>query len=191
VPFEGGVVICAVYPDGNPDRPNTCNPPGMDNYSSIDGHTDVQVEFTVKVPLGVRLSGALLRGDIQAASLTADVDANTLDGGITISTTGATQANTLHGSISAVIGSVNWSGLRRFDTEDGNIDLQIPADANVSVKASTLSGAVVSDFPLMTRVTPFGPSSVVSGILGSDGRSLSLSTLHGNIALRQGRASSQ
>jgi hypothetical protein len=119
------------------------------------------------------------------------VDANTLGRGITISTTGSAQANTLRGSITASIGSVAWSGLRRFDTEDGNIDLQMPANANVSVRADTLSGSVTSDFPLMTRPTPFGPSTTASGKLGNDGRSLRLSTLHGNIALRQGPASSQ
>lgn len=43
-PSEGGVVICAMYPDGNASKPNTCNAPGMDSYSSIDNNTDVQVD---------------------------------------------------------------------------------------------------------------------------------------------------
>jgi hypothetical protein len=188
VPFDGGVVICAMYPNSN--KPNLCNPPGMDSYLSADNGNDVQVEFTVKVPMGVRLAASTLRGDIQATALTADVNASTLVGGITLSTAGGAQATTLEGSISASIGSATWSGARFFDTLEGNVDLTIPADANVLVRASTLHGTVMSDFPLTIRTTPFG-FSTASGTLGTDGRSLRLSTDNGNITLRQGPASGQ
>jgi DUF4097 and DUF4098 domain-containing protein YvlB len=104
------------------------------------------VEFTVTVPLGARLRAHTLRGDIQATSLTADVDIATNDGGITISTTGSGQASTLKGSSSASIGNVDWKGLRFFDSGDGDVDLQIPSDANVSVRADAIHGAVQSPF---------------------------------------------
>ncbi len=187
VPFDGGVVVCAVYPDANPNRPNTCNPPGSDNYTSVDPKNDVQVEFTIQVPPGVRLTASGQRGDIQAAGLTADVDATTLSGGISISTSGGAQASTLKGSITAAIGSVSWTGFRRFDTIDGNLDVQIPADASVSVRASALAGTVATDFPLVTRNASFGIG-VATGTLGDGGRWLELSTNNGNISLRQGPA---
>src|SRR5579871_5228752 len=48
VTYDGGVVVCPIYPDANPEKPNTCNPPGKDSYSSVDGNNDVQVEFTIQ-----------------------------------------------------------------------------------------------------------------------------------------------
>jgi len=188
VPYDGGLVVCAVYPDADPNRPNTCNPPGMDNYTSVRDN-DVQVEFTITVPLGVRLTARTLEGDMQATSLTADVDVSTLRGAIMISTSGGAQATTQRGSITASIGKVAWTGLRFFDTGDGNLDLQIPADSNVSVRASAFDGTVTSDFPLMTRSTSFGLFSLAYGTVGDGGRTLLLSTRDGNITLHKGPAS--
>src|SRR5260221_686237 len=36
VPFEGGVIVCALYPDDGVRPPNVCNPPGMDIYLSAN-----------------------------------------------------------------------------------------------------------------------------------------------------------
>jgi len=188
--FEGGAVICAIYPDADSSHPNTCNPPGMDNYLSANNN-DVRVDFTVKVPQGVRLAAHTVNGDIQATSLTAHADAATLTGNITLSTARSAQASTLHGSIGAVIGTTTWTGVQRFDAGQGNLDLQIPADANVDVHASAFRGAIMSDFPLAITPTFGGGSSMASGTLGTGGRLLRLSTFSGNITLRQGPASGQ
>jgi hypothetical protein len=189
LPFDGGVIVCAMYPDGDPDHPNTCNPPGQDNFTSVHDN-DVQVEFTVTVPAGVRFTALASQGDIQATSLTADVNVNTIRGGIAISTTGAAQATTNQGSITASIGTVNWMGVRIFDTIRGDVNLTMPSDANVSVRANTIRGGVMTDFPLTIRPTHFG-ATMADGTLGAGGRSLGLSTNQGNITLRQGPAASQ
>jgi hypothetical protein len=125
-------------------------------------------------------------GDIQANFLTADVSAATLKGSITISTTGGGQATTLKGGISASIGTVRWTGTHVFETGDGDLDLTIPSDANVMVRASAFRGAITSDFPLEAMGPAAGNFAMESGTLGSGGRSLNLSTFNGNITLRQG-----
>ena len=190
VPYDGGVVICAVYPDADSSQPNTCNPPGMDNYLSASNN-DVQVEFTVKVPQGVLFTAHTLHGDVQATSLTAQVDVRTLIGDITISTSRSAQASTLHGSIGAIIGTTLWTGVQSFDAGLGNLDLQIPADANTDVRATAFRGAIVSDFPLAVTSSWEGISTMASGTLGAGGRLLKLSTFNGNITLHQGPASGQ
>ena len=188
--FEGGVVICAIYPDADSRPPNVCNPPGMDTYLSANNN-DVHVDFTVKVPQGVQLAALTVNGDIQATSLTAHADARTLNGNITISTARSAQASTLHGSISAVIGTTLWTGVQTFDAGLGNVDVQIPSDANVDVQAMAFRGTIVSDFPLNIMPTRDGSSTMASGTLGTGGRSLRLSAFSGNITLRQGPASSR
>jgi hypothetical protein len=88
----------------------------------------------------------------------------------------------------ASIGSVNWKGLRSFTADDGSVDLQILADANVSVSADVFDGTLTSDFPLTTKTPAFGRFLMASGTLGTDGRSLRLLAGHGNITLHQGPA---
>jgi hypothetical protein len=184
-PFDGGVAICAMYPDDGVSHPNECNAPGKEVYLSANNN-DVAVEFTVMVPDGVRLGAFTVNGDIQAMALTADVTASTIFGGITLATTGGAQANTLHGSIVAAMGTVAWNGIRTIGTVDGDIDLTMPADANVTVHASTFFGSVISDFPLKITTSRWGDSTMAEGTLGSDGRALRVSTLKGNIRLHAG-----
>src|ERR1051326_2450195 len=61
--FDGGVVICAMYPDGNGKPPNVCGTPGHDVYVSANNN-DVDVEFTLGVPQGVKLGAYTIHGDI-------------------------------------------------------------------------------------------------------------------------------
>ncbi len=184
-PYVGGVVVCAMYPDEGQEHPNTCVPAGTDNYLSANNN-DVQVEFTISVPPGVRLSAHTVNGAVEATMLTGDVDAASLKGGITISTTGGAQATSLHGSIAATLGSVTWRGTRVFSAGDGDVSVQIPSDANVTVGASAFRGSVTTDFALDLKTSPWGNSTMASGVLGSDGRRLQLSTFNGNISLTQG-----
>src|SRR4051794_10527868 len=58
---SGSVTICAMYPPAPPstaprnDRPNECRPGDAGHLSAHEN--DVQVDFTVRVPPGVRFSG--------------------------------------------------------------------------------------------------------------------------------------
>src|SRR6266700_1632529 len=62
VQHEGGVTICAVYPsDGR--RENTCEA-GDDGHMNVRDN-DVTVDFTVRVPAGVRFLGKTVNGDVE------------------------------------------------------------------------------------------------------------------------------
>src|SRR5881409_2479929 len=91
VEHADGVTICAVYPsDGR--RENTCEAGDHGHMSTHDN--DVAVDFTVRVPAGVRFVGRTVNGSVEAAHLASDVEANTVNGGIRISTSGFAQAGT-------------------------------------------------------------------------------------------------
>ena len=66
VKHNGGVTICAVYPTGDPGPPNECVPGGGSSHTH---NNDVRVDFTVRVPAGVRFLPRTVIGDIDAASL--------------------------------------------------------------------------------------------------------------------------
>src|SRR5439155_4995065 len=76
VPHEDGVTICAVYPsDGR--RENTCET-GDGGHMNVRDN-DVTVDFTVRVPAGVRFVGKTVNGEVAAADLAGDVEANTVN----------------------------------------------------------------------------------------------------------------
>ena len=100
VQHEDGVTICAVYPsDGR--RENSCEA-GEGGHMNVRDN-DVIVDFTVRVPEGVRFAGNTVNGEVEAANLSGDVEANTVNGNIRISTAGYAEAQTVNGDRKSVV----------------------------------------------------------------------------------------
>lgn len=185
VPHSGGVTICALYPgdSGYSDcEPGSGTPKNPSNTHNSVKNNDVSVDFTVKIPARVGFVGKTVNGDISASSLSGNVDTKTINGSITISTTGFAQASTINGSISARLGDANWSGPLNFKTINGAINLDLPASVSTEVDAETLNGQINSDFPI--NLTSFKERKHVRGRIGAGGRELMLKTLNGSINLR-------
>ena len=146
-------------------------------------NNDVEVTFTVKVPRGVKYHAHTVNGEIRAAGLQSDVDAETVNGSVRISTTGHAVASTVNGSIDASMGNADWGDDVSFSTVNGAITLELPADVNAQLRASTVNGDIDSDFPITVQGR-FGPRRV-SGTLGRGGHELELETVNGSITLRK------
>jgi hypothetical protein len=177
----GGVTICAVYPSGDASRPNGCEP--GDAWRSHTRNNDVVVEFVVRVPAGVRFDGRTVNGEVEARSLGADVRAHTVNGGIEVSTRGYVEAKTVNGSINARFGNANWTGMLDFETVNGSIELELPADTSTDVRAETLNGDVTTDFPISVQGNY--SKRKMSGVIGAGGRELALKTVNGAIRIRR------
>jgi DUF4097 and DUF4098 domain-containing protein YvlB len=178
-----GTTICAVYPSKD-GRPNECRP-GEDGHMNTKNN-DVKVEFTVRVPNGVRFTGRTVNGGIQAEHLGADVEARTVNGKIELSTTAAAVAETVNGSIHATLGAPAWNGARRFETVNGSVEVSLPPDSAADLTASTVNGRISTDFPVTVR-GHFGHRTL-HGSLGSavaSGRELRMNTVNGSIVLHQ------
>ena len=119
-----GVTICAVYPNSG-GRANTCEP-GNRGHMSVRNN-DTEVNFTVRVPSGVRFDGHTVNGRVEANNLTADVEATTVNGDVEVTTTGLASAKTVNGSITVVMGRADWSDDLEFKTVNGSIDVSMPA----------------------------------------------------------------
>ncbi len=180
VPSDEGVTICAVYPSYG-DRDNTCEAGEHGHMNTHDN--DVQVNFTVHVPPGVRFAGHTVNGEVEAANLGGDVEANTVNGSIRVSTTGIAEASTVNGSITASMGRSTWTDALEFHTVNGGITLDLPAGISTEVRASTVNGDIETDFPLMVTGR-LGPRRV-NGTIGNGGRRLALETVNGSIRLRK------
>jgi len=176
-----GVTICAVYPSILGNGQNECHP-GSGSHINVNNN-DVRVEFTVAIPAGVNFVGRTVNGEIEATSLSGDVEAYTVNGKIRISTRGRAEAKTVNGSIYASMGQPNWSKPLEFNTVNGGIELELPSNVNASVRATTINGHISTDFPLMIRGRFTGHH--ISGSIGQGGHDLSVRTVNGSIDLRR------
>jgi hypothetical protein len=175
---DGGVTICAVYPRGEPGEPNDCQPGGGNSHTH---NNDVRVDFTVRVPAGVRLIARTVDGDVDAASLDGNVEACSVLGSIRISTAGYARARTITGSITATLGNANWPGQIEFETITGEITLKLPANLNTELHAESTTGNITTEFPLTVQGSATRQS--MNGSIGNGGRKLLLKTISGPIRL--------
>jgi hypothetical protein len=180
VQHEGGVTVCAIYPntDGEPSK---CEPGPSHHSGTI--RNDTSVEFMVRVPAGVNFKGQTVNGEVSAHDLGADVEATTVNGSIHISTAGLARARTVNGSITAVMGRAEWADELEFKTVNGGIDLTFPAGLSADFDAKTLNGQISSDFPLTVQ----GDYSRrhKSGTIGGGGRALRLETVNGSVQIHR------
>lgn len=175
---QNGVTICAVYPG----QRSPCVEGGR--RESRRNNNDTEVEFTVRVPRGVRFSGHTINGSVEAVGLTGPVEASTVNDGINIETSaGDVEANTVNGSITAVATGAGTRPLR-FHTLNGGITVTLPRTLNADVEASTVNGSISTDFPITVdgRMT----ARRLRGRIGEGGRVLRLDTVNGSIRIRSG-----
>jgi hypothetical protein len=181
VEHAGGVTVCAVYPPSD-GRTNECAPGKGGRMNTRDN--DVKVEFTVRVPAGVRLVGRTVNGGITAAGLKGDIEAHSVNGGVEVETAGRAEADTVNGGITVRTGRADWTGPARFETVNGSISVTLPADANADISARTVNGSVDTDFFVSPERGSFKRRKL-SGRIGDGGRTLELETVNGSIELRK------
>src|SRR5262249_41684178 len=182
---DGNVTVCAVYPTperrGRDYEPNECRP-GSAGHMNVDDN-DVRVDFTVKIPAGVKFFGKTVNGNIDATALRADAAVETVNGKITLETTGTGSAVTVNGSIDATMGASTWTEPLEFRTVNGSITVRLPKNVNANVHAGMMNGGFQSDFPLMVQSLG-GRNRHVDGTIGKGGRDLDLHTVNGRILLQ-------
>lgn len=193
IEHDGSVTLCAVYP--TPSRtyssrsrresgPNECRP-GDEGRMNTDNN-DTQVDFTVRVPQGVRFIGRTVNGRVDATLLKSDVEVYTVNGRIMLSTTGIASAETVNGSIDATIGEMKGTEPLDFHTVNGSITLDLPKNTAAELRAEVMNGDITSDLPL-TIQSSRNRGRRISGSIGSGGRTLYVSTTNGSIRLRTTR----
>jgi DUF4097 and DUF4098 domain-containing protein YvlB len=178
---DGGITICALYPSTDQARPNECLAGEKGRMNSKNN--DVNVDFVVKVPAGVRLAARTVNGAVDASGLSADVDAETVNGSVKVQTSGVARAQTVNGSVQASMGRTDWSSDLEIKTVNGSIRVTLPASASTTVDAETVNGSIVSDFSVSEGTVT---KRRLKGTIGGGGRAMSLETVNGSIHIGQG-----
>jgi len=178
VEHNGGVTICAVYPsvDGHPTK---CLPGANSPLKPVS--SDVNVDFTVRLPKGVRFLGRTVNGQVEAKALEADTEGHTVNGNVRLSTAGAAVGETVNGSIIASVGKINSAS--KFSTVNGGITLEMPRTAGADIHAGTKNGHINTDFPLAMRGEYAGRHA--DGMIGHGGPDLTIVTVNGTINLKR------
>jgi DUF4097 and DUF4098 domain-containing protein YvlB len=192
VPSSGGVAICALWSRGDEADPDTdrerdaaghCGP-GDEYKAGSAHHNDVGVQFTVRVPRGVRIYATTVNGAVRVSGASAPVVAGTVEGAVDAETMkGPLQAYSVDGSVHATVRGFGDTGTVKVTTVNGSVTLELPAALNATVSANTINGAITSDFPLTTT----GKVVVhhARGVIGDGSRRVELNAVNGSVRLQK------
>ena len=179
---DGDVIICAFWnenascdEDGYRSRGDHNNWRGRDN--------DTSVEFTVKLPAGVRLGVSTVNGGVSVSGATSEVNASTVNGRVSaMSSGGPVNASTVNGDIDVRMRELGTGDLE-YSTVNGSIEIEVPANLDADLDMRTVNGSLSADFPitLQGRVNPRR----IRATLGKGGRRLRLETVNGSVELRK------
>jgi len=184
------IIICAVYGEWNHGE-GRCHPDhehrGDDEGRHRNVDMDVEVDYEVRLPAGVDFDGAIVSGDIDADGLRSDISVHTVDGNISVVTTGRAWANTVSGDIEIEMGDFSGGDLD-FNTVSGDITLWLPVNFSADVDFNSLSGDFDTDFDMdVLSKEDRWIGSRVEGTIGGGGRELSLNTVSGDVKVLRAR----
>jgi hypothetical protein len=118
---DGSVAVCALYGDEG-----RCE--GDGEYRSAgrnwgwNSRNDVTVDFTVRVPAGVRVDATTTNGDLSVVGATAEVIAHTTNGDVRAETTGGpVEAHTTNGNVTARMRELGDARDLDFSTTNGSV----------------------------------------------------------------------
>lgn len=180
VEHADGLTFCAVYPTPDGRRENFCGA-GEDGRMNTQDN-DVSVHFEIRVPADIDFVGRTVNGDVEAYGLGGDVIAQTVNGSIEIETEGFAEAETVNGSIDAVLGASDLRFGAEFSTVNGSITLDLHDDVDAEIDATWLNGSFESSIPFYATGRVSRRSA--QGTLGDGGVELELSTVNGSIEIR-------
>ena len=163
---EGGVSFHTLYPAG------------------ID--TPIRVDYHLRVPRQIHLDElSTLQGDIIVHDIEGSLEAHNLHGDIQgIDVSGSVVAHALTGNILVSLRSMPDRRLPlQLATIYGNVDLQMPAQANADLALSTVAGNITGGYPFQVSSTP--GDSTRHAQVGGGGVRVELRTVRGNIRVGQ------
>ena len=158
------VLICALW---TPE--SRCDANGIHTEKRRSGwndRNDVSVRFVVRVPDGVRVDVATVNGGLEVSGVTTDV-----------------RANTVNGSIRVSMGNLGNADNLEYETVNGSVTIELPANFGAQLELSTVNGRVTTDFPILVSGT-MSPRHL-RGTVGNGNTRMRASTVNGSITLRK------
>jgi DUF4097 and DUF4098 domain-containing protein YvlB len=128
---------------------------------------------------------ATVNGGIEVRDVSTEVRAATVNGSITArSAGGPVYAKTVNGSINVSMGAMGRADDLEYETVNGAITLEFPANFGADLELSTVNGRVSTDFPITVSGT-LSPRRL-RGTVGDGRTRVRASTVNGSVTLRKG-----
>lgn len=175
------VLVCALFSEGS-----RCDESGIqtERGRKWNDRNDVSVQFTVRVPDGVRVDLSTVNGGVEVTGVNNEVDARTVNGSITArSAGGPVRAKTVNGSINVSMGSLGSADDLDYETVNGAITIELPSNFGAQLELSTVNGRVSTEFPITMSGT-LSPRRL-RGTVGNGATRLRASTVNGGVTLKK------
>ena len=113
--------------------------------------SNVQVEYTVKVPATAEVRFTTVNGGIEVTGLKGPINLEATNGGIrTQDVSGTLEASTTNGGLQIDLAQVPQGGVK-LECTNGGIRLRLPKDAKATISARIMNGGIsASDLPIET-----------------------------------------
>jgi hypothetical protein len=178
------MLICALWGENSRCEEDGIRSDRSNDRNRNNRNNDVSVHFTVRVPEGVRVDVSTVNGGLEVSGVTTDVRANTVNGSITArSAGGPVRAKTVNGSINVSMGSIGNAEDLEYETTNGSVTIELPANFGAQLELGTVNGRVNTDFPITVSGT-LSPRRI-RGTVGDGRTRLRASTVNGSVTLRR------
>lgn len=181
-PGDEDVTICAVWGEGR----TSCDDRGDRRRGDRRvRNNDVNVEFKVLVPKGVKVGVNTVNGGVTVDGASNEVEAGTVNGEVDVSTSGGpVNANTVNGNVRARMGRVDSNADMDFNTVNGSVIVEFTGDFGGDIELSTVNGSLNTNFE-MTVSGRLDPRHLRAHIGKPGGPTIKVSTVNGSVELRK------
>ncbi|HKF58382.1 MAG TPA: DUF4097 family beta strand repeat-containing protein [Blastocatellia bacterium] len=150
---------------------------------------NASVQFQIQVPRSIsyNFSGIhSISGDVNVTGITGRLEAATVSGTVHVTDiAGSVSAKSVSGDVDVQISRLEGTDDMTFSTVSGSVTARMPAALDGQVEMSSFSGTIDTSFPIEIKEDRFTSGHRASGQIGSGSRRLRMSTMSGNLTLRQ------
>ncbi|MGH9829685.1 MAG: DUF4097 family beta strand repeat-containing protein, partial [Blastocatellia bacterium] len=150
---------------------------------------DASVQFQVQIPRSISYQLDRIHsisGDVKVSSVTGRVDAATVSGNVTVTdVSGSVSAKSVSGDVDVDISKLDGSGDMTFATVSGSVTVKVPQGLDAQVEMSSFSGSIDTNLPIQVEKNQYTTSQKASARLGSGSRRLRMTTVSGNVSLKE------
>jgi bifunctional DNA-binding transcriptional regulator/antitoxin component of YhaV-PrlF toxin-antitoxin module len=149
--------------------------------SSIFNGGNLQVEYTVRVPVGADVKFSTVNGGIEISGLQGRINVETTNGGIKArDVSGPIEASTTNGGVEVDLAQLTEPGVKLGCT-NGGIQLRLPADAKATITARVTNGGI--DTSGLQLETSESSRRRLDGRLNGGGTRISIEGTNGGIRI--------
>jgi DUF4097 and DUF4098 domain-containing protein YvlB len=144
------------------------------------------VEYSLTVPRKATLASIeLINGPLDIDGVEGDVKASSINGPVTArGLMGQARLSTINGPLQAVFTQLDESKPITLGSINGTVTLIIPSNANASVRAGTVHGAITNDFGIQVKHGEYVGHNL-EGQIGNGGPRIKLGNVNGGIRIQR------